>query len=267
MKLKYYLRGLGLGVIFTTVVLAISFGIHGKDISDEEIVSRAEKLGMEMKESNPLFPENLLESETDEPGSEKQNAETLTKNGQKSDSKDSDNNTPDKTDQSPNKTDSNQAGTGSNKTDSNQAETGSDKTSSNKAGTGSEKTGSNKTGTGLDKADSNKSGTGSDKAGSNKTGTGSDKTDSNKTGTDKTDSKKTEQDADGSKPNVTLTVKDGDGCRQIAEKLQKLGVIDDTEKFRDYMSRQGLDGMIQTGTFSISKNATQKEIAKILTAR
>lgn len=51
MRLKYYLRGLGLGVIFTALILMISFRIHGTSLSDEEIIKRAEKLGMVMPES------------------------------------------------------------------------------------------------------------------------------------------------------------------------------------------------------------------------
>lgn len=52
MKLKYYLRGLGLGIIFTTIILMISFWSHKNDISDEEVIRRAERLGMVMKDGN-----------------------------------------------------------------------------------------------------------------------------------------------------------------------------------------------------------------------
>ena len=46
MKLKYYLRGLGMGILFATIIMAISSALHKNDISDEEIIKRAEKLGM-----------------------------------------------------------------------------------------------------------------------------------------------------------------------------------------------------------------------------
>ena len=52
MKLKYYLRGLGIGIIVTTIVLTVSF--CGRDtvreLSDEEIIARAMELGMVMPE-------------------------------------------------------------------------------------------------------------------------------------------------------------------------------------------------------------------------
>lgn len=54
MKLKYYLRGLGIGIILTTFILMISFSQYKNEISDAEIIKRAEALGMVMKE-DPLF--------------------------------------------------------------------------------------------------------------------------------------------------------------------------------------------------------------------
>lgn len=50
MKLKYYLRGLGLGIICTTIILSIEFNARGNKISDQEIIERAERLGMTMQE-------------------------------------------------------------------------------------------------------------------------------------------------------------------------------------------------------------------------
>ena len=58
MKLKYYLRGLGIGIILTTLILTISFS--GKKVSDEEVIKRAEELGMVMKEEESLFPSGGL---------------------------------------------------------------------------------------------------------------------------------------------------------------------------------------------------------------
>lgn len=45
MKLKYYLRGLGIGIAVTALVLALAGG--GKEsLTDEEIIARAKELGM-----------------------------------------------------------------------------------------------------------------------------------------------------------------------------------------------------------------------------
>lgn len=47
MKLKYYLRGVGAGILFAAVILSISYrGTSGTPLSDAEIIKRAEELGM-----------------------------------------------------------------------------------------------------------------------------------------------------------------------------------------------------------------------------
>ncbi len=50
MKLKYYMRGLGIGIILTTLILTIN---NPKEkLTDDEIKARAEGLGMVMKEED-----------------------------------------------------------------------------------------------------------------------------------------------------------------------------------------------------------------------
>lgn len=65
MKLKYYLRGLGIGIIVTTIVLMISFSKREASISDEEVIARATQLGMLMKEEEPLFSDTEEEETSD----------------------------------------------------------------------------------------------------------------------------------------------------------------------------------------------------------
>ncbi len=49
MKLKYYLRGMGVGIIVTTVILMIIFSFHKQEtLSDDQIRERAAALGMVM---------------------------------------------------------------------------------------------------------------------------------------------------------------------------------------------------------------------------
>jgi outer membrane biosynthesis protein TonB len=50
MKQKYFLRGLASGIVVTTVILTISFNARKDDISEQEVIARAEKLGMVMAE-------------------------------------------------------------------------------------------------------------------------------------------------------------------------------------------------------------------------
>lgn len=64
MKLKYYLRGLGIGIIITTLVLMIAYSGHKTELTEEEIIARAEELGMVMKE-DPLFSNSELHKDTE----------------------------------------------------------------------------------------------------------------------------------------------------------------------------------------------------------
>lgn len=77
MKLKYYLNGFGIGVLFATVILSVAFLIRSSsnDITDEEVIARARALGMEMvsaEKENPTTSEAAVpettttESETTE---------------------------------------------------------------------------------------------------------------------------------------------------------------------------------------------------------
>lgn len=79
MKLKYYLRGLGIGILVTTVILRLA-GVGRKNMTDEEVVKRAKELGMvestllsdlpdqtKTDEVRPTEPETSLQPETSEP--------------------------------------------------------------------------------------------------------------------------------------------------------------------------------------------------------
>lgn len=72
MKLKYYLRGLGIGIIVTAVIMGASSGSRKETLSDREIRERAAELGMveqsgslaEMaQEENVEIPEETEETE------------------------------------------------------------------------------------------------------------------------------------------------------------------------------------------------------------
>lgn len=70
MKLKYYLRGLGIGIAVTALVLALAGG--GKEsLTDEEIKARARELGMvESVTLSQLSGENVSENVSDESSEE-----------------------------------------------------------------------------------------------------------------------------------------------------------------------------------------------------
>ena len=79
MKLKYYLRGIGIGVIVATLIMSISSVIHNNNLSEETIIKEAQKLGMVMPE-NTEEKDSLWEKNTEDVTDEIQtgNSETTT---------------------------------------------------------------------------------------------------------------------------------------------------------------------------------------------
>ncbi len=65
MKLKYYLRGLGIGIVITTIILTICNSFNGKEISDAEIIERARALGMVMEGEAGSSVLDVLEEESE----------------------------------------------------------------------------------------------------------------------------------------------------------------------------------------------------------
>ncbi len=79
MKLKYYLRGLGVGIICTAIIMGIALSGNKKEkLTDAEIIERARLLGMVMEEES---------SESDENNNEKNQSENNKIGEQKSENK------------------------------------------------------------------------------------------------------------------------------------------------------------------------------------
>lgn len=73
MGLKRYLRGLGIGVVVTALIISISTNRKTNDITDDEIKARASELGMIMETSDGTMDqlvEEELENETPTPAEE-----------------------------------------------------------------------------------------------------------------------------------------------------------------------------------------------------
>lgn len=83
MKWKYYLRGLGIGILVTTVILSLA-GIGRKNMTDEEVIKRAKELGMvestllsDLADQARADEVKPTEPETSEPETSPQPEETL----------------------------------------------------------------------------------------------------------------------------------------------------------------------------------------------
>ncbi len=233
MRFKYYLRGIGLGIIFAVLIMIIAIHNH-KDsfLSDKEIIEKAKELGMVMSDNNS---ENISGTEL------KFGSESSTTEIYKVDTE---------TAKAPSESVSSQK---NDKTISKDSES-EDKNSTDKASEDK-----NSTENSTDKASEDK----------NSTEKTTDKASEDKASTEKT-SKKSSENKDTKNNNsqtndcVIIKVKQGDVCRTISEALQNLGLIDDAEDFRKYMGKKGYADRIHAGEYKIPRNSTYEEIAQIL---
>ena len=85
MKLKYYLRGLAVGILDTTIILAISVSQTKKELSDQEVINRAKQLGMVMADSGKIEDyraDTQTETGQSEQGETEENVTGDTQNGE-----------------------------------------------------------------------------------------------------------------------------------------------------------------------------------------
>ena len=203
MRFKYYLRGCGLGIILTAVILSVGFRQSREGaVSDEEIMLRASELGM----VTPTDDRDLSDGtqQPTEPGE----------------------NLPD---QSVGKSAENQP----------------DDT---------EKDGDGKDEDGKEEKDSARKDSGKEN---------SEKEDGEPKDSEKEDSEKEDSEADEPKT-VTVVVRRGEVCRELAQDLYELGLVEDAEEFRYFMQRKGYDNMIRVGEFELTIGMDHEEIARVL---
>ena len=75
-----------------------------------------------------------------------------------------------------------------------------------------------------------------------------------------TESKKKEDKKEESEE-ITVEIKKGEVCRQLAEELEQIGLVEDAETFRKNMQQLGYDDRIKVGTYTLKRGMTEKEIA------
>lgn len=108
MKLKYYLRGLAVGILVTTVVLMIAGKGHGTTMTDDEVIARAKQLGMVMEDSKTGDKEDLF-SGKDNKKEDTESTQSTEKQEQKTENK-NDSNPPDENKQETTGSSENQTG-------------------------------------------------------------------------------------------------------------------------------------------------------------
>ena len=246
-KHRYYMRGIGVGILVCALILIISRINTPADISDEEIVSRARALGM-------VDPGDLSLSAAEDLG-----------NGEAAASA-PDNNTGSTSDAV---TDTDQSGnTGSTADAGTDADRNADNVSTDDAGLAADQSGDNDitaeagTDAGTD-ADQNADNGSSADAGTDTDQSGN--TDSTSdTVTDAGQSGDVETVPDGNSYAV-LVVERGNSSDVVARRLESLGVITDPVDFDKYLVANGYASRISVGTFQIPYGSDYDYIARAIT--
>lgn len=66
MKLRYYMRGLGIGIIVTAILMGVTLNGKTEKLTDAEIIERAEALGMEQKYESTVLADTVEDNETED---------------------------------------------------------------------------------------------------------------------------------------------------------------------------------------------------------
>lgn len=258
MELKYYLRGLGLGIAITAIVMGI-VSSKNKTMTNEEIIARAKQLGMtentvlteinnkDDKQDADKTDDSTNANKTDDSSSvDKDVAEV---NDSKSDSA----NLPINTDDSntSQKTDNTDNVAKSSAPEENEAPNVPERNS---------QTGTRKTDSGVDA----EAGDTEPKADSKDTKPEAGSPDTN-TKTDSAETKPSGPDTAASDKPMVITVGSGDGSYTVSKKLVDVGAIESADDFDTFLCNNGYDKKIRTGTYTIPANASEEQMARIIT--
>lgn len=226
MKFKYYLRGAGIGIIVTTVILSAA-SLFQDHMSDAEIIQRAMELGMVMEEGSSGTLADIPSQGKPGPNTTSDDGQGTNGDGQSNTSGDDPN------------------------TDNPSDTSGDDPNTDNPSDTSDGSQGSEPIDNEAEQPDS-----------SSESGKNIDN-DANKDKDSKQDADSKKQSKD--KEKITIKVEGGEVSRMVSQKIFEAGLVDDAEEFNKYLGDNGYASFLQPGTYHIKKGASFQQIAEILT--
>lgn len=246
MRFKYYLRGAGIGVIAATLILSVAFLFHD-NISDEEVIRRAMKLGMVMQENTSGTLADPPQS-----GASSVDLETGTDPDPLAEQDGADPSADPNTAPSPDQPSEPDAGADTGQSDS--------PADGNAGGDTSQPSDNNANGDTSQppepKADENTDPPTDSKA---------DDASKDKSKDKSKDQKKDQSSDTKAEDEVEIVIASGDVSRMVSAKVFEAGLVDDADEFNSYLGSHDYDNMLQPGTYKIKKGSSFQQIAKILT--
>ena len=240
MKLKYYLRTLGIGIVVTALLMGISVNKQNK-ITDEEIRERAKQLGMveadayvlsDLKESQPNAEAEASTVEEESASGENSRENSLPEEGSEEES------VPEESSE-----------------EESVPEESSEEESVPEESSGEESLSEESSG------EESLSEEGSEEE--NVPEESSEESSANEE--ESPSETESETQPDDNSDVVLFTVNRGDSSDKVSRRLEELGLVEDADEFDKYLCRNGYDNRISVGTYEIIKGSTWEEIAKIIT--
>ncbi len=225
MNLKYYLRGLGIGIVVTALIMSIAAGGKKETLSDEEIRERARALGM--TESGTLLEADLTGEEAS-----KENEDASPIDGALSDTEADDKAA--EAEKSPEQDESSEPEEGA--LDAADDASGQDEAAKPETEDIQEQNNFEEQNAVLDVPDEDSAPLESENG----------------------------DDTASETEGVTIQVRQGDGSYNICKKLEEAGLISSATEFDTFLCERGYDKTIRVGTFQIPKDADPEQIARIL---
>ena len=256
MKLKYLLRGIGIGAILATAIMYFIYGKSDNALSDDEIIKRARELGMMTVSEFQDKELNLLKSKLPDTSEIKVDEKNGTDEVKE---KVSDNSMPEKNTPSKEGGEAGQSGAeGDNAGKTTEAK-------GNKTGTSEKKSsekGKLQTGnTTTDKTKTTDTGNKAAQDGETKSGNEKNKKVASKLKVE--ESKKQVTKVSSGKVNFSITA--GMSSEKVAASLKALGIIDNSTEFNKYLVSNGFADKIRVGKFEIQSGQSYAEIAAKIT--
>lgn len=253
MERKYYLRGLGIGIIVTAILMGV-FLSADKGMTDEEVIARAKKLGMIEEGTAVLSDTDTAEADADDPNSQD------VENSQQDTSEE------DLSDIEKILAEADAAGNDSQSGDAPQSSSGPQ---------GGEPESNQPDSTVGDRVPDDEE-AGEDEPDAEALGAANPKGESGEADLEEETTPKGEADAEeeekpGNNSAITsaqirtISIVSGDGSYSVAKKLADAGIVLSAETFDTFLCQNGYDKKIRTGTFSIPADASDEQIARIVT--
>lgn len=248
MELKYYLRGLGLGIIVTALIMG--FSLSGKQpMTDEEIIAKAKQLGM-------IEDTVLAAEDTEDAADEQDNMEVIANEQQSTDAEDVSRieeikEQADSVGQNP-EAEENKENEDSKETEESLA---AEEAKTEEAKTEEEDAEADK----VTQADDQK-------VPDEQQQTSVEENPEVKPDVTETASTEAVDDAIvTSGASTTITISSGDGSYTVSRKLAEAGAVSSAETYDKFLCQNGYDKKIRTGTYVIPADASDEQMARIIT--